>query len=67
MKETVHALVAVLLCAVPLIGQEPPAPPPKPTPRIEGPSLASPGQELRLSVTGLTTPPLSEGIGKLQE
>jgi hypothetical protein len=26
-----------------------------------------PGQEIRLSVTGLTTPPLSEGIGKLQE
>lgn len=67
MKESLQALVAVLICVVPLIGQEPPAPPPKLTPRIEGPSLASPGQELRLSVTGLTTPPLSEGIGKLQE
>lgn len=58
--------VALLFVAVQAIGQEP-APPPKPLPKIEGPSLASPGQEIRLSVTGLTTPPLSEGIGKLQE
>lgn len=60
-------IVASMLTCGALIAQEPPAPPPKPTPKIEGPSLASPGQELRLSVTGLTTPPLSEGIGKLQE
>lgn len=59
-------LFVLLLVAVPAIGQEP-VPPPKPIPKIEGPSLAMPGQEIRLSVTGLTTPPLSEGIGKLQE
>lgn len=57
------ALFVAMLVAWPVFGQEPP----KPAPKIEGPSLASPGQELRLSVTGLTTPPLSEGIGKLQE
>ena len=54
---------AWLICTT-LIAQEPPAPP---VPKIEGPSVAAPGQELRLIVTGLTTPPLSEGIGKLQE
>lgn len=55
-----------LICVAPIFAQEPPAPP-KMIPKIEGPSLAVPGQELRLSVTGLTTPPLSDGIGKLQE
>ena len=54
--------LAALLIAVPLFAQDP-----KPVPKIEGPSMASPGQELRLIVTGLSTPPLSEGIGKLQE
>ena len=67
MRSAQLAILAVLLCAVPLIAQEPPPPLPKPAPKIEGPSLAMPGQEIRLSVTGLTTPPLSEGIGKLQE
>lgn len=54
--------LAALLMAVPLFAQDP-----KPVPKIEGPALAAVGQEIRLSVTGLTTPPLSEGIGKLQE
>ena len=55
-----------ILNAALLIAQEP-APGPRPAPRIEGPTMTPVGAELRLSVTGLTTPPLSEGIGKLQE
>jgi hypothetical protein len=57
------------LCA-PAMAQEPVPPPPVTvtTPEIKGvPKLTAPGQELRLSVVGLTTPPLSDGIGRLQE
>lgn len=56
------AFIAALLIAATVFAQDP-----GPVPKIEGPSIAAPGQELRLIVTGLTTPPLSEGIGKLQE
>lgn len=59
----------LLLClSIPAMGQSPkPEPAPGLKPRIEGPALAVPGQEVRLSVMGLTTPPLSEGLAKLQE
>lgn len=66
MKALWSVFLGVALFVTPLLAQEPPVPP-KPVPKIEGPTLAVPGQELRLSVTGLSTPPLSEGIDKLQE
>lgn len=58
--------LAICSVVVSALAQEP-APGPRPAPRIEGPTMTPVGAELRLSVTGLTTPPLSEGIGKLQE
>lgn len=63
MKRFAHLLIFLAL-AVPAFAQEPP---PGITPEIKGPSLAAVGQELRLTVVGLTTPPLADGIGKLQE
>ena len=63
MKRIAHLFVFLAL-AMPAFAQEPP---PGISPEIKGPSLAVPGQELRLTVVGLTTPPLSEGVGKLQE
>lgn len=67
MNRVLPSLVAWLAFSATLFAQEPAPPVPKPAPKIEGPSLAMPGQEIRLSVTGLTTPPLSKGIDKLQE
>ena len=64
MTKLTKILALLALLAAPVFAQEPP---PGIKPEIKGPSLALPGQELRLNATGLTTPPLTEGIGKLQE
>ena len=58
-------LIAMAVCAaaVAASAQELPV---KPTPKIEGPVVAVPGQELRLSVTGLSMPKLTDGLDKLQ-
>lgn len=61
--------LAFVLGASCLHGQEqPPMPPgPVPLPKIDGPSLVAPGSELRLSVSGLVLPPVTDGFAKLQE
>lgn len=58
----VIAIALMSLAAGLVFGQDP-----RPVPKIDGPTVVPLGGELRLSVTGLTTPPLAEGIQKLQE
>ena len=54
MTKLTKILALLALLAAPVFAQEPP---PGIKPEIKGPSLALPGQELRLNATGLTTPP----------
>ncbi|MBK7363043.1 MAG: hypothetical protein IPJ01_12170 [Micavibrio sp.] len=66
----IGATIAMVSLAATVFSQEPPpivAPGPALVPKIDGPSTIATGAELRLSVSNLALPPVTDGFAKLQE